>query len=287
MKGSFQRTGRSRADLVRLFAATARGDRALAAATLGFVREREADPPIEMVTPDELSLPNTDESTKTTSEELPQPTPIVQTPLWRFEAMTFRDEPDVSEPTHDEVQGLTPEDIHGSGQSLFATPKPTPLAPWSKLWPRLRHALMATVPSREPDVAKWVHRVAQGEMVTRIPRLERKAWPARLSIWIDRSRRLIPFWADQIEVCRLLYKVCDRRGLDIRRLDASTQNSLLRRRGDFVDNAGLDGQIVLRAMRGIVPGEEICYDYAMSDGSDYDEFECTCGTPDCRQQITG
>ncbi len=245
MKGSFQRTGRSRADLVRLFAATARGDRALAAATLGFVREREADPPIEMVTPDELSLPNTDESTKTTSEELPQPTPIVQTPLWRFEAMTFRDEPDVSEPTHDEVQGLTPEDIHGSGQSLFATPKPTPLAPWSKLWPRLRHALMATVPSREPDVAKWVHRVAQGEMVTRIPRLERKAWPARLSIWIDRSRRLIPFWADQIEVCRLLYKVCDRRGLDIRRLDASTQNSLLRRRGDFVDNAGLDGQTPL------------------------------------------
>ncbi len=52
-------------------------------------------------------------------------------------------------------------------------------------------------------------------------------------------------------------------------------------------NAGLDGQIVLRAMRAIVPGEEICYDYAMSDGSDYDEFECTCGTPDCRQKITG
>ncbi len=52
-------------------------------------------------------------------------------------------------------------------------------------------------------------------------------------------------------------------------------------------NAGLDGQIVLRAMRDIAPGEEVCYDYAMSDGSPYDEFECTCGAPNCRGHITG
>lgn len=52
-------------------------------------------------------------------------------------------------------------------------------------------------------------------------------------------------------------------------------------------NAGLDGQIVLRAMRVIEPGEEICYDYAMSDGSSYDEFQCTCGFPNCRRYITG
>ncbi|MFN8486514.1 MAG: SET domain-containing protein-lysine N-methyltransferase [Caldilineaceae bacterium] len=52
-------------------------------------------------------------------------------------------------------------------------------------------------------------------------------------------------------------------------------------------NAGLDGQIVLRAMRTIEPDEEICYDYAMSDGSPYDEFECTCGAPNCRRYITG
>lgn len=169
MSGTFQRTGRSRADLVRLFAATARGDRALAAATLGFVREREADPAIEISIPDEPTQPNTDENTITIWDEPSEATPIVQTPLWRFEAMTFRDEPDVSEPARGEVQGLTPEDIHGSGQSLFATPRSAPLAPWSKLWPRLRQALQATVASREPDVAKWVHRVAQGEMVTRIP----------------------------------------------------------------------------------------------------------------------
>lgn len=61
---------------------------------------------------------------------------------------------------------------------------------------------------------------------------------------------------------------------------------------DFVNhscnpNAGLNGQIVLVAMRDIAAGEEICFDYAMTDGSDYDEFECLCGAPNCRQRVTG
>lgn len=52
-------------------------------------------------------------------------------------------------------------------------------------------------------------------------------------------------------------------------------------------NAGLRGQVALVALRDIGPGEEICYDYAMSDGSPYDSFRCLCGAPTCRGQITG
>ncbi|GAB4275671.1 MAG: hypothetical protein Kow0080_25300 [Candidatus Promineifilaceae bacterium] len=52
-------------------------------------------------------------------------------------------------------------------------------------------------------------------------------------------------------------------------------------------NAGLVGQIMLVALRDIAIGEEICYDYATSDGSPYDEFTCLCGTPSCRKKITG
>ena len=52
-------------------------------------------------------------------------------------------------------------------------------------------------------------------------------------------------------------------------------------------NAGLCGQITLVAMRDIEHGEEVCFDYAMSDSSDYDEFECHCGTEHCRKKITG
>ncbi len=52
-------------------------------------------------------------------------------------------------------------------------------------------------------------------------------------------------------------------------------------------NVGMSGQIGLIAMRDIQPGEEVCLDYAMCDGSDYDEFDCTCGSPNCRHRITG
>jgi uncharacterized protein len=62
--------------------------------------------------------------------------------------------------------------------------------------------------------------------------------------------------------------------------------------GDYVNhscnpNAGLSGQIALVAMRDIRPGEEVCYDYAMSDTMPYDEFECACGQPTCRKWISG
>ena len=52
-------------------------------------------------------------------------------------------------------------------------------------------------------------------------------------------------------------------------------------------NLGFLGQIGLVALREIRAGEELTFDYAMSDGEAYDEFECHCGSPNCRQKITG
>src|SRR5262245_51134589 len=52
-------------------------------------------------------------------------------------------------------------------------------------------------------------------------------------------------------------------------------------------NAGLRGQVTLVAMRDIEAGEEICYDYAMSDGSPYDDFECRCEAAGCRGRVSG
>lgn len=52
-------------------------------------------------------------------------------------------------------------------------------------------------------------------------------------------------------------------------------------------NAGLSGQIVLVAMRNIASGEDISFDYAMTDGEPYDEFTCACGAPQCRGRVTG
>lgn len=52
-------------------------------------------------------------------------------------------------------------------------------------------------------------------------------------------------------------------------------------------NAGVSGQLALVALRDIAPGEEVCFDYAMTDGSPYDEFPCACGAPHCRGRVTG
>lgn len=52
-------------------------------------------------------------------------------------------------------------------------------------------------------------------------------------------------------------------------------------------NCGLLGQTLIVAMRDIAPGEELCFDYAMCDASDYDEFRCQCGRSSCRGIITG
>jgi len=61
---------------------------------------------------------------------------------------------------------------------------------------------------------------------------------------------------------------------------------------DFINhscepNAGLEGQIAIVALQRIQPGDEVTIDYAMCDGSPYDEFECGCGSAICRGRVTG
>lgn len=52
-------------------------------------------------------------------------------------------------------------------------------------------------------------------------------------------------------------------------------------------NCGLLGSQLLVAMRDIAVDEELSFDYAMCDASDYDEFTCLCAAPGCRGVVTG
>jgi SET domain-containing protein len=52
-------------------------------------------------------------------------------------------------------------------------------------------------------------------------------------------------------------------------------------------SCGLMGATVLKARRDIAVGEELTFDYAMCDSSQYDEFICACGKSNCREKITG
>lgn len=51
-------------------------------------------------------------------------------------------------------------------------------------------------------------------------------------------------------------------------------------------NCGIKGSLRIVAMRDIVGGEEVTFDYAMTESSDY-SIDCKCGSKNCRMIITG
>jgi SET domain-containing protein len=62
--------------------------------------------------------------------------------------------------------------------------------------------------------------------------------------------------------------------------------------GDMINhscepNCGIAGTSSVLALRDLKIGEELTFDYAMSDSSQYDEFVCACGKEKCREKITG
>ena len=74
--------------------------------------------------------------------------------------------------------------------------------------------------------------------------------------------------------------------------DAFLLGPVDREPGDAVNhscdpNCGMGGAAQVVAMRDITAGEALTFDYAMSDGSDYDEFDCECGSATCRLRVTG
>jgi hypothetical protein len=52
-------------------------------------------------------------------------------------------------------------------------------------------------------------------------------------------------------------------------------------------NCGITGTSSVQALQDIGIGEELSFDYAMTDSSEYDEFICVCGKNICRGKITG
>lgn len=61
---------------------------------------------------------------------------------------------------------------------------------------------------------------------------------------------------------------------------------------DFINhscdpNCALSGNSIVVSLRDIEVGDVLTYDYATSHGCDYDEFECVCGSVNCRGKVTG
>lgn len=52
-------------------------------------------------------------------------------------------------------------------------------------------------------------------------------------------------------------------------------------------NAGIKGHLIIEAMKNIKTGEEITYDYAVTDCEKTDGFKCSCGKKNCRGRVAG
>ncbi len=62
--------------------------------------------------------------------------------------------------------------------------------------------------------------------------------------------------------------------------------------GDFINHScepscGIDGRLRMVAMRDLRPGEEITFDYAMTESYYWYKLECACGMLSCRKVVTG
>ncbi len=221
-----------RADLVRLIANLPPERVSGAAVLLGFEAPIVRDEtPIEH---DEVRPPFVVESEKSIEPPRRVVADAASLPFWRLETMTFANELEPSRVARPQPGRLTEDDLRSPGRSLFATPIAQQLTPWPRLWPVLRSALQTSILGRDPDVPALVRALCRGEIVRRIPRVTRRAWSGRASVWIDRSARLVPFWSDQAHMCRCLRKVCGQSGLKVRLLDARTQARSSARRGDLL-----------------------------------------------------
>jgi uncharacterized protein len=81
-----------------------------------------------------------------------------------------------------------------------------------------------------------------------------------------------------------------RRSIQIER-DSFLTGPLQREPGDTINhscepNCGMRNASQIVTMRDVLEGEELTYDYAMSDTADYDEFQCGCGTQSCRGTVS-
>jgi uncharacterized protein len=108
-----------------------------------------------------------------------------------------------------------------------------------------------------------------------------------------RKGELLAVFGGKVVTCAEMNKVpCKIRRLSIQVAEGFYLLSIEDSEADWINhsctpNAGLNGQIMLVAMRDIRRGEEITFDYAMSDGTPYDEFDCMCGSLDCRGYVSG
>lgn len=142
------------------------------------------------------------------------PAPSLPARTWVLVSREYAEPPSEAPPPA--PVDTSPLDEAGDAAALPPTP---PAVPWNRLEARLRRAMSAGQRGRELDLPLAVEHLARGQGLHPVPRRPRAAWPARLHLWLDGNRRLLPLWPDMGMVARSLSGVLPRGELRLRLLD--------------------------------------------------------------------
>ena len=210
---------------------------AVAARLLGFERELPAPKPESPL----HSEPEPEPAHKPTPEP-PRPADPhapLPTPFWRPTTFSWKSDEELDRAARHALDRAAideaEDDAERRAMAAIAPPEVPPLTSPSRLLPLLQRAVTADLPGRALDLPALLRRWSRGELVRRLPRLRRRGWPT-LILLVDRSFRLIPFWADQRAVVRLLRDRLGEAGLIVRYFDdRGPEGGAL---AAFGDNAG-------------------------------------------------
>ena len=205
-----KRTSMSRADLLDCVQVYGRETLDAFADALGYGREvKTRDEPERQPDGRAIPTPQIDSSPIQTDEDLP--------PASFYRVVAQRDL------TPDEVVRSEPEwhrEAEPHAQAVRAPtglrpPPQPPLMRWARLWPFLKLALSAITVTPALDIPRMVARLARAEMVTSLPRRQRRTWARESQVLLDYAEPLRPFHADMNDLHRRLRRLRGMQGLSL------------------------------------------------------------------------
>ncbi len=108
--------------------------------------------------------------------------------------------------------------------SVKAPPRIPPLVSWPRLRPRLTRLLQESFRTRQPDVDEILRILNRGKVPSSLPFKYRKRLPGKISIWLDRSSRLVPFLEDQNALAMRLRRLVGKRNVEFYYVDDCVQS---------------------------------------------------------------
>ncbi|HEV7667946.1 MAG TPA: formylglycine-generating enzyme family protein [Thermoanaerobaculia bacterium] len=115
-------------------------------------------------------------------------------PFWVIDRVEYLAPEPPPQPSHRVEPILGTDDL---GLSPGFPPVPLSLVSDARLWAAVRRRLSSSAPSRRVDVPLLAERWGRGEIAREIPFRPLASWAPRVTVLVDRSVHLIPFWHDQ------------------------------------------------------------------------------------------